>query len=121
MPKAPTPPPVSEFRAIPDPIDRLAALSRLAEVMGHRFPPEHAAERRQAAREARKLTGPDGDTYSLAQIAKMIRRSKTLVWNLLTAGTPAQKCAAPVVLPELPSSKTATGAASNTVAVEVSR
>src|SRR6266704_354537 len=83
---APTVPPVGEFEAIPEPFDCVAALTRLADIMGHRFPRPHAALRRAKLRQIRKMRRPDGGRYSLVEIGESVNLHATRVWQLLTAG-----------------------------------
>ncbi|SRR6266704_6955804 len=117
---APTPPPVGEFEAIPDPFDCVAALNRLADVMGWRFPRRHAALRKAKLRQIRDTPKPDGSRYTFAEIGELIDLHATRVWQLLAknksrpdavAPDLAEECAPAVVLPTTPARSRKTAAA----------
>jgi len=80
-----TAPPVADFEAIEDPIDRAAALSRLADDMGHRFPREHAAVRRAALRQARQRIDPDtARPYTYVKLGERVGVHSSRVWQIVS-------------------------------------
>jgi hypothetical protein len=122
-PVQPDIPAAATFEAIPDPIERAAALTTWADALKHRFPPEHAALRRAALVQARMTRRPDGQPYTLVDLAQRIGVHFTRIFQLTTgkrarpnanASDLAEDCAPPAVLPTtFPGRKTAVGGDAN--------